>query len=846
MEQNQPNPTTPTIDQTATQTIDPLPSQIEPTPKKSHKKLIIFIFFVLIFITVTTLSTFYWWKTRNNKSTKKLSREELVTTLKSGAMPQFAEFLEETVTTEPKIPDYTINLSEISNLTEVENANLFVTGKESKFNQDQLNSLINPGFFITKAKINPKLTNGDEYIDNSQSDEFLMLYGTIQGAYAKEFRKPENAVFISSDLLLHIYHVYIDRTFQHIEETQLQPKLLSMTNMLYEQALSQYQQTDDTQLKNSLSRVSAFFLIPKVILETSQQPITPQNSQEIMEMEAKDDEDIDTNEKILANFENYKNQLPAEIYDSTLRELQLILEAQKAQPSPIFGEFRIVNNNQQIEDYTQFKPRSHYTKNSILRSYWKAMIWYGRGSFLTKSNELTLDAMVQSILLNSTSKNEEYAITLWEDIYLPTVFFVGQSDDLTVYDYLELISNVYGEKIHLDDLTNENKLTQFKQELANIKGPAIQSSIIAITPNGPSKDKLLDETKSFRLMGQRFIPDSYIFSELTQGDEAPDPETNEKLPPIPTALMPMSIFGNTRATLHLEDWTNQNASDSKKVLSKEIARLDNEFNQFNQQSWTQNLYWSWLYTLQSLWGSYGKGYPQFMQNTAWEDKSLYTTLGSWTELRHDTLLYAKQSYAEMGGGRDLPETPPVPKGYVEPNLQFLNRLIALAKMTETGLSNTGVLDEPAKARIEGLIESFEYYRDFAVKELNNEIISEEEFEKLRTSASIMNSHIRPYSSSNLIAARDARAGIIADVHTATTEDVQEILYEATGVPNIIYVVVSDANGTRLTRGVTYSYYEFTRPFGERLSDEDWQANIYEADTSFTTPQTPNWISNIQN
>lgn len=36
-------------------------------------------------------------------------------------------------------------------------------------------------------------------------------------------------------------------------------------------------------------------------------------------------------------------------------------------------------------------------------------------------------------------------------------------------------------------------------------------------------------------------------------------------------------------------------------------------------------------------------------------------LGSWSELKHDTILYAKQGMAEMGGG-----PPELLKGYVEP------------------------------------------------------------------------------------------------------------------------------------------------------------------------------------
>ena len=49
-----------------------------------------------------------------------------------------------------------------------------------------------------------------------------------------------------------------------------------------------------------------------------------------------------------------------------------------------------------------------------------------------------------------------------------------------------------------------------------------------------------------------------------------------------------------------------------------------------------------------------KGYPSFMRNEAWTDKSLNTSLGSWAELRHDTILYAKQSGIECGGDGDEP------------------------------------------------------------------------------------------------------------------------------------------------------------------------------------------------
>ena len=52
----------------------------------------------------------------------------------------------------------------------------------------------------------------------------------------------------------------------------------------------------------------------------------------------------------------------------------------------------------------------------------------------------------------------------------------------------------------------------------------------------------------------------------------------------------------------------------------------------------------------SLTHDFGASYPLYMQSPNFLDKQIQTSLGSYAELKHDTLLYAKQSYAEEGGG----------------------------------------------------------------------------------------------------------------------------------------------------------------------------------------------------
>ncbi len=803
--------------------------------KLLRNKLIKFTLF-LILVILLLVGGIQIYLTRNNSSV--LDNNKLITTgTLSGDIPKFADYKEEKVEFTPSLPAYTLSIDELVNLNDIQE------DTSVNFSDEQKKQLTNRGFFFLPAE--NKLQDADQELDFAHGDpvdEFVLHYKEIGGPFAAWEREAENTIFITSDYLLHTYHVFVDRTFQYIEETQFHPKLLQLTDILYDSSLQEYQNSSDPKLKESFARLTTFYLVPKVILETSlkSDPDEYLAQDEIQEKMALD-ENIDSPENIVVQLQKYKNELPDGIYTKALEEIELINKSEGMAISPLFGKY----NGSQIEDYSQFKPRSHYTKNSSLRSFWKAMIWYGRNGFLTKSDELTLDAINQTLLIGSAESGSQKAIDLWEDIYFPTIFFVGKSDDLTFYDFNKALREVYGDSLSFNSLKDADKFNLFKENVKEMSGPTIQSSIIITDMNSQTKDELLEDTKSFRFMGQRYIPDSFIYSELTQGDEAPDTETGQKLPPIPTSLMPMSIFGSERAEQHLNEWIKREAAESDLIIAKEKDKLNNGFSKLTAEDWTQNMYWSWLYTLKSLFNTYSDGYPMFMRNTNWNDKDLISALGSYSELRHDTLLYAKQSYAELGGGQPPPEPNPVPKGYVEPNIELLNRLIALAKYTKAGLENSGVLTEEPKAKLESLIETYTFFREISVKQLQNEQISDEDFDRLRLSYDVINRALIPPSTWGYMQNSDARSGIMADIHTAVTSQRSEVLYQGTGIPYIIYVAVKDINGTRLTRGVTYSYYEFTHPFGERLSDQDWQANIYEGASKFETPQEPFWTNPIR-
>ena len=121
---------------------------------------------------------------------------------------------------------------------------------------------------------------------------------------------------------------------------------------------------------------------------------------------------------------------------------------------------------------------------------------------------------------------------------------------------------------------------------------------------------------------------------------------------------------------------------------KQFDHLKSEYAAIGADTWAQNLYWGWLYCLLALLNAKGDGYPAFMKREAWADKDLNASLGSWAELRHDTILYAKQSYTRKVSMPLEKDT----RGYVEPNPELYGRLASLAKMTYDGLQSRGPFD----------------------------------------------------------------------------------------------------------------------------------------------------------
>ncbi len=647
-------------------------------------------------------------------------------------------------------PDYTlpVNLRSLSNSAEA----------QTWLNSAQRNVLAQSGFVVKPAEWR----------------QFYSLYEATRYANLP--------VFVTTDAVYHVYHLYFDKLLRDLEREFFIANLTALTDALATAAQARYRAAQDPVARETARRVWAYFVLAQQLLEETPPPIPTEIQAEV------------TGELALI--------------EAGAPEFSVLMPPPEADVQP----YR--------EDYSQYIPRGHYTRSPELSRYFRAMMWYGRINLRLISPAETRMALLITDLLRTTDVQGKPAMELWASIYDPTVFLVGKADDLGYYEYLDLMLEVYGAQPRTDDFADPQKLASFTAKARNLPAPQINSMFVYIW-----EDKK-EVTQGFRFMGQRFTLDAYVIGQLTWRNVG----TLSNPRDLPSGLDVFAAFGNPEAYAILQEegaTAYQNYDQQLQKVRGEIAALQID-------SWTQNVYWNWLYALQAVTMPKGEAYPTFMRSQAWARKDLQSALGSYAELKHDTILYSKQSMAEMGGG---PEEVLV-RGYVEPVPVAFARLLELTTMTRRGLSEQGLLTFDIDMRLQSLENELAFLTDVAQRELRGEPLSEDDYDRIMyfggwlEDMTMAAADPEEYLSGRLDS--DVMAAIVADVATGINNNVLEV---GTGKIHEIYVVVPDGqDGFQIARGGVYAYYEFVWPAADRLTDEKWRQMLDAGEA----PAQPQW------
>ena len=253
----------------------------------------------------------------------------------------------------------------------------------------------------------------------------------------------------------------------------------------------------------------------------------------------------------------------------------------------------------------------------------------------------------------------------------------------------------------------------------------------------------------------------------------------------------MFALGNDHALVYLTDeLENYDYNETLDNLRKMVDEQPESF-------WQKPVINQWLGMLRTLDSpTTDERFPPSMRTSAWSDKMLQTQLASWTQFRHDNLLYIKQSYTTA---QVLCE---YPAGYVEPYPAFYAGLhdyaqagyaaLATLDAATVGSSELFVIDE-ARAHFGNVMEIAAQLETLAEKELQQIEFSADEELFLRSI--MVKQDVNTVGCggptfeemwdgwySHLFFRTDENPALIADVHTNPNNDPASSLYPPTRAP----------------------------------------------------------------
>jgi len=651
-------------------------------------------------------------------------------------------------------------------------------------------------------------------------------------------------IFVTTDSLLHLNHLVFDYLLRGVESDHLTPSTIALVDHYLRASLQQAKTSTDSGVRASAMSNAAFFAVAARLAlgevhtgEAAAQK--PKTDDPLAADQAAYRAKLDKQGKVrlqewTAPLRATLATLPLAVKTQVAAELSLIKAHGGLAASPIFGGRLKTTAGESIGDtridYTDFIPRGHYTRSEVLRRYFLMSRWLSAGPF-RHSPALTQRALLIAAATDTPTLNT------WQKVEDTIHQFVGSADDQDLAAYLKIAKDVYGGRITLPAVADKAKTAAFLDAVAKLPEPRIAPAA------GPS----------FRFLPLPYTPDSDIMQQMIYDRNPPDVGTEEKPRYFALGLDVMAVLGSDRAHELLSNMKFQGSFFDFDLKETEYENYDTQYQAqrtrfANWPDWDRSLYTRTLYaSLPLIDGQDIASAPAsdtFAHSPAWIDKSLNTALGTWAELKHDTL--PKQPMAiEAGGEGGISESivPVQPVGFVEPSPEVFRRIGLLIAAERRTLTAAGYLTPDITARLDTMSSLITMVQNIAKKQVAGTALTPREVEQLRFFGAYQE-HL------TLVTAEGGEKGsaegndmaIIADVASAysTTLKTQLALEEGVGRALPIYVSVPVNGHRQLARGAIFTYYEFTHPANDRLTDEKWRDLL----GSSKPPAVPEWTSSF--
>ena len=488
-------------------------------------------------------------------------------------------------------------------------AGRFLETNPTDFEKSMYYGLLDSKFHFTDEEIELVRRHGFMVTDRKRYRNFTDAYYDL---WVKDL-----PVYISADAILHAFHYSFNNILKDVESnllsSQLREMLYKLTN--YQDALSKEIPDDSVYIK-ALQDYDLYISVAGKILNDNWQ----------------------------ANYEENAD---------SLKNLLAYIDAQELRKIYIFS------NTARLYDFSQFKPRGHYTESDELKKYFKAMMWLGRTDLYITAPEHQDDLLIPdendikrqvllSALLSYAIQNSG-GFKYYQNIDNLMNTLIGKQDNITVDNVNDIMQKI--NISHPSELVIDDKWKIFRDSLVAVKDGQLYSSHVLISDQ--DNPEQVNPNTIFALLGQRPILDGYISANVVYDQILYKDMKIRRM--LPSSFDILFALGNDAAIQLLADDLH------KYFYSDNLAATRYLIDNLDQEYWQSSYYTGWLNGIRTLNPPKEREHlPKFMQTAAWQQKNMSTQLASWSELRHDFTLYAKQPYTDAAIVCEFID------GYVEP------------------------------------------------------------------------------------------------------------------------------------------------------------------------------------
>ena len=588
--------------------------------------------------------------------------------------------------------------------------------------------------------------------------------------------------FVTTDLYLQLYHLYIDCMLRELEMYQFFHTIVSYNDDMVEAMKKLYQKTESgTALERATAHNLRFFTIADVLFRG------------------------------MKSYDANTDQLIAEEVDKAIKATDDFSNFMADYKNVMFG-------------YSLFRPRGHYTRNYVLEEYFRGMMWLQSVPFgMDNDDEVNAAVIIAYTMMNNPEIQQKY-----DKINKIITYMMGQPDNLSI---IQVIGELKKINRPMEDLLNDKQaMSKLKKDLEEIGNKATR---IRPKYERTSHNKI-------NVMPQRYQPDAEVLQEMVDYDNKPT------LRATPKGLDFMAAMGVSAAEQILKEeqtpWKDydNHLKDMKKRMGEInwdetiCTRWMNTLKVLNVWSGDKNNQKQLPYfMLNPEWSKKDLNAALASWAELKHDAILYAKQPMGAEC------------GGGGPPEPIVKGYVEPNvGFWKKAIELLDNTEKLLK--EQDMLTEKIKDATQRIREEAQFLLNISEKELAGKELSEEEYGQIEcigatFENI--SLDLVREKDQYLMGWSDVQGADKKVALVADVYTANADNNPDksILFEAVGEADEIYVVVEIGGYLYLTRGSVLSYREFIQPIDQpRLTDEEWQEQLEKN----ARKGVPEWMKRI--